>query len=204
MVSTALPASVCSCCTWEGRTKYDFHPYIFDLLGLLLMIVFAMMTLQSNGSRVVSGLFGWGTAVFCSSTSYLVNLACSMWQCAIELFITLWLPTEISLMPWAARNKEHPIKVKCINHRRLCELWIDFSELLYYLYQLSEFNPNCFGGCETYRCKPRGTLTTQLFELLDSEPLGYEKFIACLKQCTEKPDCHLGHCSLLELMIQLY
>jgi len=39
-----------------------------------------------------------------------------------------------------------------------------------------------------------------LFEHLDSVPLGYERFIACLKQCTAKPNCHLGHSSLLELL----
>ena len=204
MVSTAFPASVCSCCSWEGR-KCDFHPYIYDVLGLLLMIVFALITLQSKGSRAVSRVFGWGFAVLYSSTSYLVNRVCFMWHGIIEQIVTLWLPMEILLIPWARKSQDHPIKRKCTKHRRLCELWIDFSELLCYLYRLSDqLNPvlvDCCCGFENYRCKgSRSMLTTYLFEHLDSVPLGYERFIACLKQCTERPDCHLGHCSLLELL----
>ena len=130
-----------------------------------------------------------------------------MWKGIVEQIITLWVPEETLLMLLARKNTvtDHPIRSRCIKHRRLCELWIDFSELLCYLYQLfDELNPvlvDCCCGFENYRSKGlRGMLTTYLFEHLDSVPLGYESFIACIKQCTEKPNCHLGHCSLLELL----
>jgi len=180
MVSTA---SICSCKShsWEEQ-KYNPHPYIYDIVGLILiLIIFALIQMLSKGPWIVSSTVGWVSNILQS------------------VDIATCIPMKIISL-----NRCHPIRAKCYQHRTLCELWIDYSELLCYLYQIDQLNPVLLDYCCGFKnrrsneCK--NILISSLFDHLNSLPQGYEKFIRCLRMSIEKPNSHLSHFSLLELL----
>ena len=150
----------------------------------------------SKGPWIVTCTIGWVSKIANLCLVYLVKIAYLLWH---SVDISMCIPLKI--ITW---NRGHPIRVKCYQHRKLCELWIDFSELLCYLYQVDKLNPVLLDFCcgfNNHRSNQyKNILTTSLFDHLDSLPQGYETFIMCLKMSIEKLALRLGHFSLLELL----
>ncbi|XP_065916410.1 uncharacterized protein [Dysidea avara] len=195
MVSTA---SICSCnCHFWEQQKYNFHPYIYDIVGLILIIIFVLIIMLSKGPWIVTCMITWVSKIFNSCLVYLVKISRLLWH---SMDIATCRPMGIK--SWKRRD---PVRARCYQYRKLCELWIDYSELLCYLYQVDQLNPvllDCCCGIDNHRSNKYKTIyTTSLLDHLDSLPQGYETLISCLKMSVEKPDCHIGHFSLLELLI---
>ena len=159
MVSTASLRS-CNCHFWEEQ-KHDFYAYIHDLLGLLLIITFALMIILSKGTWITFCVLGCGYKIFNASSMYLVKVAHLLWHWISEDIATC-IPIEI-----LSCNRHHPVRARCYQYKMLCELWIDYSELLCYLYQVDHLNDpvlqDCCCGIDNHRSnKYRKILTSSL------------------------------------------
>ena len=200
MVSTSAVCS-CKCHAW-GEQKYNHHPFIYDLVGLISMIIFFLIITLSKGPTIVSYMIGSVLKILHSCLAYFIKIAHLIWQ---RMLVDT---TSCIVMETISWNRGDPIRINCYKHRRMCELWIDYTELLSYLYQAIdkayELDPvlqDSFFGYGNQRSNSyKRTLTVALFNHLDSLPQGYKIFVKCLKKCTENAGCHLGHHSLLELL----